>query len=257
MKLPSPGRYVFGSFILLLTAGICAGVVSITGRQDIISAALLVSAVILFLTAILLLVFHRPDSLDQRFVSLLQVQGTINTCTVAADLGLSGLSCFLPQSRSESQGVMHLIPVSRYSGEPVAGSVFVSGEGFSGLLLPPVCTPLLNELKKTNQLTIPETQEELSTLLHEVAVDVLEVTSEIQISWSDTSVHIHMEGYRLCEGCLFVTRESPACCTLSPCVICSLFATCIAHGLDRPVQVDRCVPVKKGDSVEMIFTLLP
>ena len=134
MKLPSPGRYVFGSFILLLTAGICAGVVSITGRQDIISAALLVSAVILFLTAILLLVFHRPDSLDQRFVSLLQVQGTINTCTVAADLGLSGLSCFLPQSRSESQGVMHLIPVSRYSGEPVAGSVFVSGEGFSGLL---------------------------------------------------------------------------------------------------------------------------
>ena len=257
MKLSPPGRYVYGSFALLLTAGICAGIVSISGRQDIISAALLVSAVILFLTAILLLVFHRPDSVDERFVSLLQVQGTINLCTLAADLGLSGLSCFLPQSLTECHGVMHLIPVARYSGEPVAGSVFVSGEGFSGLLLPPVCTPLLNELKKTNQLTIPESREELSTLLHEVTVDVLEVASEIQVSWSDTGVHIQMEGYRLCEGCRSVTRESPACCTMSPCVICSLFATCIAQGLDRPFQVERCVPVKKVDSVEMIFTLLP
>ncbi|MCA1917019.1 hypothetical protein [Methanospirillum hungatei] len=256
MKLPSPGRYVYGSFVLLLTAGICAEVVSITGRQDIISAALLVSAVILFLTAILLLVFHRPDSLDERFVSLLQVQGTINTCTVAADLGLSGLSCFLPQGLTESTGVMHLIPVTRYTGEPVAGSVFVSGEGFSGLLLPPVCIPLLKELKKTNQLTIPETRDEFSTLLHEIAVDVLEVAGKIQVTWSDTGVHIRMEGYRLYEGCRSVSRESPACCTMSPCVICSLFATCIAEGLNRPVQVDRCVPVKKGDSVEMIFTLL-
>lgn len=257
MNFSPPGRYILGSFVLLIAAGVCAGVVSITGRQDIISAALLVSAVILFLTAILLLAFHRPDSVDERFASLLQVQGTINLCTVAADLGLSGLSCFLPQSRTESTGVMHLVPVTRYSGEPVAGSVFVSGEGFSGLFLPPVCTPLLSELKKTSRLIIPESREELSTLLHEVAVDVLEVAGEIRVSMSDSGVHIKMEGYRLYEGCRFVSRQSPACCTMTPCVICSLFAACIAEGLDQPVQVERCVPVKSTDSVEMIFTILP
>ncbi|HOJ96974.1 MAG TPA: hypothetical protein PK024_09100 [Methanospirillum sp.] len=257
MKLSIPDRYICGSFVLLIVAGMCAGIVSLSERRDIISAALLVSAVILFLTAILLFVLHRPDSVDERFVSLLQVQGAINICMIAADLGISGLSCFLPESRTECQSVMHLIPVARYTGEPVDGLVFISGEGFSGLLLPPVCIPLLEELQKTNQLIIPKSQQELSTLLHEIAIDVLEVASEIMVSWSATSVQIHMEGYRLYEGCRAVFRESPACCTMSPCVICSLFATVIAKGLDRPVQVDRCVPVKKDDSVEMIYTLLP
>ncbi len=256
MSFTISGRYGPGSIVLIITAGICAGIVSLSGRQDLISAALLVSSVILFLTGVLLLTFSRPDSIDDRFVSLLQVQGTMNTCTVAAELGLSGLSCFIPKSRTKAPYVMHLIPVGDYSGELIDGSVFISGEECSGLLLPPVCLPLLHELKRSFQLTIPDSKEELSILIKEIVVDVLEVAGDLEVSWSGNGVHIRMDGFRLYRGCRQVSEESPACCTLSPCVICSLFATCISEGMERPVQVDRCVPEKSTGMVDIIYTVL-
>jgi hypothetical protein len=46
-----------------------------------------------------------------------------------------------------------------------------------------------------------------------------------------------------------MSKESPACCTMSPCVTCSLLASCITEGLDIPVRIDRCIPLKNEDTV--------
>jgi len=256
IHLIQPGRYEIGSFLLILAAGLSTAIVIWTGRQDITAAALLISAVILFLSGILLMIFSQEDSIDERFVSLLQVQGTINLCRVAADLGLQGLSCMVPKDRTGHPGVMHLIPASGYLGELVEGEVFVTGVGCSGMLIPPACLPLLEELKTRYHVTIPDSREELSILFHEIVVDVMEVAVNVRFDWSDTGVRIRMDGYRLLNGCRLVSKESPACCTLNPCVICSLFATGIAEGLHQPVQIERCTPVEKEGVIETVLTFL-
>lgn len=253
-----PGRYATSSLLLILTAGLCAGIVIITDRQDITSAALLVSALILFLSGILLMTFHRKESLDDQFVSHLQAQGMINLCRVAADLGLQGLSCMVPKDRTGHSCVMHLIPASVYSGELLEGEVFVTGEGegCAGLLLPPACNTLLQDLKNRYHMIIPDSRDELSVLIHEIIIDVMEIADNIDISWSDDSVRIRIEGFDLINGCRLMSKESPACCTMSPCVTCSLLASCITEGLDIPVRIDRCVPLKHKDTVEAVYTLL-
>jgi hypothetical protein len=257
MRQPAPDRYFIGSFLLILLGCIFMVISALTDRRDLTTAAVILSAAVLFLAGILLFTFSKRESLDEKFVSMLPVQGMINLCRVAADLGIAGSACFLPGKRFGQNGVMQLMPAFTYEGGDFSGEVFVSGTGGVGILVPPSSHPLQEVLARYSQVVIPGEPADLTTLIHEICVENLEVAGSVGVNWSDGAVSIRMDGYRLIEGCRRVAQESPACCRMYPCPVCSLCAGFIAEGLNRPVQVDRCLPEAKRDTVQVSLSLLP
>ena len=212
MKISEKNRYFAGSLILILVAAISLAIVLLSDRKDLTTASVVVSAFILFLSGIVMITFSRTDSIDEKIVSLLQVQATINLCQVASDLKIAGKACMVPGELTGSDRVMQLIPVAEYSGEPIHGETFVTaGSDSAGMLVYPAAHPLLTDLKKRSRLMIPEEKEMFPDLFKEVVVNVLEMAREIRTIWTDEGVIIQIEGYRLIEGCRKVSAESPAC----------------------------------------------
>ena len=136
MKLPKTDNPVYSTFVLVVTAAILTAAVLLTDRKDITSAAVVLSAMILFLAGVYIFTFSKKEPIDGRISALLPVQGSINICRIVADLGLSGYSWFLPAGYTEDNTTMQYIPVSEYHGEKLTGGTFVSGKGGSGVLLP-------------------------------------------------------------------------------------------------------------------------
>jgi hypothetical protein len=257
MRRSAPDRFFSGSFLLILLGCIFIGIAILTDRRDLTTAAVILSATVLFLTGVLLFTFSKRESLDERFISMVPVQGLINLCRVAADLGIAGSACFLPGERTGQKVVMQLMPVTTYDGGDLSGDTFVSGTGGVGVLIPPSCLSLQEILIRDHHLIIPEERTGLDTLIMEIAVEVLEVADAVIVTWSEEGVNIRMDGYRLINGCRRVAQESSACCRMNPCPICSLFASCIVEGMNRPIQVDRCVPELKDDIVYISFSFTP
>jgi hypothetical protein len=255
MNMKHTDRYWASSLFLICASGICALIIILTDRRDLTSASVILGAIILFLTGVLLIPFSRETFIDGKFASLLQVQNSITLCRVATDLGIQGSAYIIPRPKDEQQFCIQLMPVSMYSGGTLEGDSFVIGTGGVGILVPPSCLELFQELKSRHNLLIPNEREEFSTLFRDIAVEVLDISNEIKVVWTESGVNIKIEEYQLIEGCRRITRESPACCTMNPCVICSLFASCIAEGLNLPVRIERCVPVPDKRDVDMIFSI--
>lgn len=257
MNLMHADRYTLGSMLLAALALLYLAIISLSDRHDLISATMIIAATTLFLTAILLFAFSRRQSLDDTFVPLLPVQSGLNLCRVAADLGLAGQACLLPPETCGCPDVMQLIPVTGYSGDILSGDSFVSGPGGAGMLIFPAGKALLDHLKKERYMSIPGDQDSLTRLFQEIGEDVLDVADTVRVSWQEDAVVIRMDGYRLISGCRAMAAASPACCTMNPCPVCSLFSTCIVEGLGCGVRIERCTPGQKKEAVEVQMTLLP
>jgi hypothetical protein len=256
MKTPPVDRYFLSSLALVALSVLFLVIITLTDRKDISSGMVIICATVLFLTGILIFTFSKPESLDNQYVSLLSVQGTVNLCQVAADLGIAGSACLLPVSLTGHRGVMQFMPVTDYSGGGLTGDSFVSGPGGTGILVPHSGETLLNHLKKKNMVYIPDNRKDLSLLIGEIAEEILEAAESVRVSWSEDSVSIEVDGYCLADGCREISRLSPACCSMNPCPFCGMVAACITEGLDRPVRIDRCTPDLKNDDVHLRFTLL-
>jgi len=68
-------------------------------------------------------------------------------------------------------------------------------------------------------------------------------------------ISVTLNDYRLIDGCRAVNRESPRCCVVNPCPICSLFASVYAEGTGNVIQVEQCNPDPKKPDVNAVFSI--
>lgn len=257
MKFRLPDNTTISTIILVCTAIILTVTVMITDRQDLTSAAVGISALILFLTGILLFAFTKQESVGNRIASLLQVQGTVNICRMAGDLGINGNAWFLPPGHTRETTVMQLMPVSSYNGGIIdTENTWISEADETGILLPPAGTILMEELKARYHLIIPDTEIELFACIREVGEDLLEIADKIEATRTGDTIVITLFNYQLIDGCHRIGEESPACCTMNPCPVCSLFAMILAEGGKRPISVERCIFYRHHARVDIHYTLL-
>ncbi|MCX6690535.1 MAG: hypothetical protein NTW33_00440 [Methanoregula sp.] len=256
MKIPSLNPYYRAALVLIAAACVLIAIALFTDRRDITTAAVVISGLICFLTGIFLATLSRSEPLDDRYVSLLSLQGCINLCRVSADLGIQGNATILPKGKDGRSETMQFLPVAAFNGVPITEGSFVTGADTAGLLLVPSGDPLCKEIPEREQLVIPQEIAALKDLIREIGVDVLEVAERIEVSDDSELISVTMEGYRLIGGCQAVSRESPRCCTAVPCPVCSLFACILAEGTGAIVQVERCSAEPATGSVNAVFTLL-
>ncbi len=255
MNIHHIDRNYISSYILIITAGIILIIFGFTDRKDISSAAIIIAAMALFLTGILLFTFAKKPSIDGHFSSLIPVQNQINICRIVADLGIMGNAWFLPKEHTGSSTVMEYVPVSTYRGGILENSSFISMNGETGILLFPAGNTIKEEMEKKEKLVVPETMEEIFLLIRETGEDLLEISDTIQIQQTGEGISIRMNNYLMIEGCQKMREESPGCCLLHPCAICSLFGIFLAEGLHKPVMIEQCRPENKSKQVEILYNL--
>lgn len=257
MKFPRLNPYYSGSFLLIIAAAVQLVVAILTDRRDLTSAGLVISASICLITAVFLAILSTSEPLDTRYVSRLPVQGCINLCRTAADLGIQGSAHFIPPGSGGRSRTLQFIPVADLEAIPAAGDTFSYTPGSAGLQLEPSGAPLYAEIRNRQNMVIPRDLPALLSLVREIGEDVLEISDAVVTGTDGDMVSVTMKNYRLIEGCAAIHAESPKCCTTYPCPVCSLFATVLAEGQEKIVTMGRCTPNAKDRSVTAVFTVLP
>lgn len=256
MKMPHLNPYFRAALVLMVTAVLLIVVAIVTDRRDLTSASLVISSIVCLLTGIFLLTLSGSDPLDLRYVSLLSVQDHINLCRICAELGISGNACFIPAGMNGIAQTMQFLPVSVYDGAPLPKNSIVTGPDNAGLLTVPSGDSLLRELRLREHLVTPSDMASLKELIQEVGIEVLEIAERITVTDTEDTITLQVEGYRLIGGCHALVRESPRCCALNPCPVCSVFACLLAEGTGRIIEVERCSVIPKKDSVTAVFSFL-
>jgi hypothetical protein len=259
LNIPSLNPYYRAALVLVAAAIVLVLLAVLTDRRDLTSAALVIAGLACLITGIFLATLSGAEPLDTRLVSLLPVQGTISLCRVCAGLGIAGNAVFLPPSKERNDRILQFIPVSAYSGDDtlVRGDSFVTPPGPAGLLTEPASRPLRDELRQRHQLVVPNDATVLPDLIREVGVELLEVADRVTADIGDTTISVRMDGYRLIAGCTAIRQESPRCCLVSPCPVCSLVACLIVESTGRTVQVEQCIAEEEENSVTMAFSFVP
>jgi hypothetical protein len=257
VKFPSLNPYYRASLALIVAAVVLILIAILTDRRDLTSAALVISGLVCFITGIFLATLSGSEPLDTRYVSLLPVQGCISLCRICADLGIAGNAVFLPPSRERQDRIMQFNPVSSYSGATPGGDSFITTPGSAGLLVIPSAAPLLREIRERHLLVIPSDETMLPDMIREVGVDLLEIADRVTTDRSAATITVTLEGYRLISGCMAVQKESPRCCLVSPCPVCSLIACLLVEGTGNVLQLERCSPDENLQSVTMVFSPVP
>lgn len=256
MKIPTANDSLVAGCVLLAAAAVLLSVATLTGRNDVVSATLFLGGVGTFLSAVFVLSFAREQPFDAEVASLLSTSSTVNLCRAMADLGVRGDAWFVPTPGSGP--VREFVPVA---GQGVPGEVpdftFVTGTGIPGIALLPAAAHLLEYCERTLALIVPQAEGEISAAIRELAVDVLGLAEDVEVEREGESLVLTARGYRLFPGCLAVARESPKCCTMHPCGLCSLAACMLARGTGIPWQVTHVSLDERGKKVTAVFRCLP
>ncbi|MFA5332418.1 MAG: hypothetical protein WC342_08575 [Methanoregula sp.] len=257
MKLPDISSNRTASFLLLCTGAVLIALAILVPRDAMMAAALVITGGICFFSGIFVLTYSTEDSFAPRYAALLPVTQSITTTRIAADLGIVGNAYFLPQKFHAGSGVVLYVPVSGYDNLPVKGNRSFVVSGCGGMILSPSCNALLASLIEKQGLTIPSDSGGFDNLVKELAQDVLECSPALSVVREDDLVTVTMASYVLAVGCREIAKESPRCCIVSPCPVCSLFGVLLAESEKKPVELERCEISKKNDVTVLYRVLIP
>jgi len=239
MKIRPYNDYVLSGIVLLAAALVLLAVATLTDRGDMSSASLFLLGVACFLAGVFMLSFSRSDPLDTEVASLLPVAGMLNVCRICADLGVRGAAWFIPPSGDE-KGLREFIPVQGLEiPDAFPDFSFLTDPASPGILLAPSASPLIEYLERKGGLVVPSGEPGLLHGIREICEDVLELAEEVVIEREGETLVMSVKGYRLYPGCLAIAAQSPKCCTMHPCGICSLVACLLARGLSVPWHLEH------------------
>jgi len=244
----------FAPTVLFLAAILTFTAYIFTNRSDMTSALLLLAGFMLLITGILLLTLADRRPLPVKLTETLPVAATQNIAAILADLGIT------------SNTIHRLLPSGEYVQiNPVTGGqvpalppdvTFVSTCDWNGVQYRAMGSTILHQLKSGDNLVIPTGSiAQLGTCISEVMNDTLSLAEKVTVATTDKSVIITLDGFAMKKTCLALQAESPKCCTMVGCPVCSLMAAIITEGAGRDVESTSAV--LNGSTLTVSFALLP
>jgi len=248
--IPWPPMILIGVALVLLI------IVLLTNRGDISTAVLILVGFTSFVTGIFMLSFTSSESVQPQIVSLLHFPAAIPLSRIIADLGISGNAHFVPGSKMYPASIMQFNPVSAYTPiTPKTDYTFYAESDGMGVIMPPSGSYLLESLEQNNAVSIPHREEELFAAIAGICEDILEIAEKVSAVRSGDSITIELRHFRLYQGCQVLRQESPRCCSMTPCPVCSLIASMIARGLGKTTSIDSVAFEDQSQSIKMNVTL--
>ncbi len=236
--------------VLIAASAVVLVLATLTDRGDLTSATLFLSGISTFIAGVFAMTLGRGEPVDPEIAGLLPVAGSIDISRIAADLGVAGDAWCIPRNG----GLIELIPVDTGLPESLpAETTFLTGDQGNGLLLVPAGAPLLQRLEKRNMLVLPSDEPGLLAAVKEVFLDVLEVADRVTAVRDGDSIIVELVGFRFFSGCEEVRSESPRCCTLHPCPVCSLSACMLAKGTGRATALSHVIAERRKKSIRILL----
>lgn len=248
MKQNGYNDYFMAGATLIAAAALVLTIAYFTNRGDLTSATLVLSGIVSFVGGVFLLALSKGEPFEPGYVGALPAAGTINLSRVASDLGLMGDGVYLPPETKKSS-VIQFIPAGSYHGATIREDFsFATSDGSEGLVFLPMGLPLFEQLKQDAGLRIPTEETNIFSCIREVCSDVLEVAEEAAVEGSGDAVVVTMRKFRLLSCCAAVRAESPKCCTMVGCPVCSLVACILTEGFGKPCSLSKAqVDEGRGD----------
>jgi hypothetical protein len=240
MKVTLLNKYFVAAVLLMVVATGLIAIALFTSNGEFVTAAFVISGMVCAITGIFLFTFSRGEPVDPRFVGILPVQGCLNLCRIASDLGISGNAYFLPPRLTGETRVMQFNPETTYTGGMVPAGGSFPEAGQKGLVTVPTGDPLVQDLRKRNRLVIPDTEERLTQLIRETAGEIYELASRVTVRWNGNRISVTLHQYRFIDGCKLIAQASGSCCTKNPCPVCSLFGALITESTNKVITLEQC-----------------
>ena len=177
MKQIILNKYSTAAIFLIIAAVILVALALVTNLGEFVTAAFVISGTTCIMAGIFILIFSEGEPIDPHFVGILPAQGSINLCRIASDRGITGNAYFVPPRLTEEAQVMQYNPVLTYNGSKLSVKGASPENKSSGLVTLPSCNPLIQNLKKKNELVIPDDKEKLTQLLHETIEEIFSFAS--------------------------------------------------------------------------------
>ncbi len=251
MKINGSNHYRIGSYFLIGFAPLLILAALLTDPQGYLQSPFLMLSATSFIGGVFLFALNVDESVDAWLAGRLSMQGIPTLGHIIHDLGGYGAAVFLPPE-SEGGRIMQFVP-TRPNCRPFLGDGggFAYHDGNTGTLSPPLAGPLLDDLKRDNDLILPQDYSLLMGAIREVCEDLLSVADRVDVRREGDTVTFDLHNYLLLSGCISLREASPEFCALCPCSICSLIACMIAEGLKCEVSLDRVALDDTGRSPSM------
>ena len=249
-------KYSTAAILLFAVAAVFIDIALISNPGDITTAAFVISGMVCAMIGIFTLTFSAGEPVDPHLLGLLPAQGSINLCRIIHHLGMDGHAYFLPPRVTGETKVMQFNPTSTYDGEQGSEKGSFRQKGPAGLVTTPSCDLLIQDLRKRNNLVIPDNDENLTQLLRETIEDFYKFAPKLSARWNGSTVTITFHDYPSIDGCKIIAQGFPDCCSMSPCPMCSLCGALIAEGRDKIVALNECSMTSSSRDVTASFTLL-
>lgn len=247
-------KYSAAAVIFLIAAITFIATPLIFGMGDFTTSVFVIAGMACIILGSIAVILSRNESVDSRLAGLLPVQGCMNQCRLASDVGIHGNAYFLPPSVTGESRVMQLNPVSKYSTGKVSVKGSFTEEEPHGLVTIPTSYPLIQDLRKRNALVIPNHMEGLSVLINETISEEFEFAPSTTTTWDRGTITITLHEFLFIAGCLVSQSVSPHCCTRQPCPVCSLCGTMIAEGMNTVVALEQC-SISSQKDITVVFSL--
>ena len=238
MKTDERGRHRIGASLLMGFSVLLLIAALLTDQWRYMQTPLFMLSTTCFIGGVFLFVFGGGESVDAQLASRLSLQGIPALGRVIRGLGGYGAAIFLPPESPDGK-VMQFTPT-----QPACQPLFGDGgglahhDGSTGTLSLPLASPVIEDLKRDNDLFLPSEYGPLTEAIREVCEDLLCIADRVEMRRDGDMVTVNLHNYLLLSGCASLRKESPEVCMLCPCSICSLIACMIAEGLTREVSLD-------------------
>lgn len=250
-------HYRISSYLLIGFAVLLLLAVLLEDPQGYMQNPLLLLSATSFIGGVFLFALGGDDSIDAQLASQLSLQGISALGRTIRNLGGYGAAVFLPPESPDGK-VMQFIPTQPacrpFLGD---GAGFAYHNGSTGTMTHPLASPILEDLKRDNDLILPSEYGLLMGAIREVCEDLLSVVDRADIRRDGDRVIVTLRNYLLIPSCASLREASPEYCALCPCSICSLIACMIAEGLTCEVSLDRVAldDTARGHRMEIYYTL--
>ena len=251
-RLPRP--YLFSGLGLLLLS-VILGISGITFASREVQGILILVAFTSFISGVLILTFYQQTTINPAFADLLSVAGILNNCSILRDLKSNSPAQLLFRENIPG-GLVQYNPSNESTPLQFQSSDLYGFEASTrGIVSVPTGLPLLERLESDYRLIIPSVEENLYEAIQEVLVEVLEVAETIQFKRIGNCLSFYILGFRFLPTCLKIQKQSPNCCTVVPCPICSLIACMVSRGLQVPLTFQPVTPVPEEDGILLSIIL--
>jgi hypothetical protein len=249
-------KYSTAAILLFAVAAVFIDIALISNPGDITTAAFVISGMVCAMTGIFTLTFSAGEPVDPHLLGILPAQGSINLCRIIHHLGMDGHAYFLPPRVTGETKVMQFNPTSTYDGKQGSEKGSFREKGPAGIVSTPSCDLLIQDIRKRNNLVIPDNEENLTQLLRETIEDFYKFAPKLSARWNGNTLTITFHDYPSIDGCKVIAQGFPDCCSMSPCPMCSLCGALIAEGKDTIVTLNECSMTSSSRDVTASFTLL-